>query len=433
MVSVGLRFADPHLEREFLTENIGRSLGQYRAALLLGASTYAVFGLLDRLIIDDPIYEHIIRFGLVMPALLVLALLTFAIRPGPWIEPAMSFGALIAGLGVIAIMVSSELPPDYGQAGVMVVFFFVFVFSRLRFVYALIPCLGILVAYEVAGIVGMSMTPATLLYNNFFLLAAFAVGAGGSYTLERLFRRDFVRERELDRERKRSEALLLNVLPPVIAERLQAEPGAIADHFDGVTVLFADIASFTPHSAQYHPADLVRMLDRIFTRFDALAEHHGMEKIKTIGDAYMAVGGVPQPQDDHAHRAAEMALELLRAASEFVWPDGEPVSMRVGISSGPVVAGVIGQSRFAYDLWGDTVNTASRMESHGAPGCIQVSEETYEILRDDYEFSGPAVVEVKGKGAMTTYLLVDRRSSQTSLTVTMAPNSQDLPVPPANL
>lgn len=411
MVSTGLRFADPYLEREFQAENIRRSLGQYRAALLLGAATYAIFGLLDRLFIENPIFEHIVRFGVAMPALLILALLTFVIRPGPWIEPALALGALIAGLGVIAIMVSSELPQDYGHAGVMVVFSFVFVFSRLRFVYALIPCVAILLAYEVAGIVAMSMTPAALLYNNFFLLSAFVVGAGGSYTLERFIRRDFIRERELNSERERSEALLLNVLPPVIAARLQVEPGAIADHFDGVTVLFADIASFTLRSAQYDPADLVRMLDRIFTRFDTLTEHHGMEKIKTIGDAYMAVGGVPHPQDDHAHRVADMALDLLKAAAEFAWPDGEPVSMRVGISSGPVVAGVIGQSKFAYDLWGDTVNTASRMESHGAPGCIQVSAETYKILCEDYEFAGPTDVEIKGKGSMPTYLLVERRPS----------------------
>jgi PAS domain S-box-containing protein len=228
---------------------------------------------------------------------------------------------------------------------------------------------------------------------------------------------DITRRKEIERlyselavERQRSEQLLLNILPVPIAERLKRGQTTIADSFAEVTVLFADIVGFTPMSATQSPAELVRLLGAIFSAFDRLAEKHGLEKIKTIGDAYMVVGGLPEPRPDHAEAVAAMALDMREEIHRFRSTDGQACRIRIGINTGPVVAGVIGTSKFIYDLWGDTVNVASRMESHGAPEEIHVSEATYRRLRDRYEFGPPQEVEIKGRGTMTTYYLIGPRT-----------------------
>ena len=204
----------------------------------------------------------------------------------------------------------------------------------------------------------------------------------------------------------RSESLLLNVLPRSIAERLKRERGVIAESHPDVTVLFADVVAFTPFAERTEPARVVGVLDEIFSAFDALAERHGLEKIKTIGDAYMVAAGLPEPRADHARVMATMALEMLDAFGRVGAQLGPGHSIRIGIDSGPVIAGVIGSHKFAYDLWGDTVNTASRMESHGLPGRIQVTEGVYRRLRGEFAFEERGEIEVKGKGRVVTYLLV---------------------------
>jgi adenylate cyclase len=215
--------------------------------------------------------------------------------------------------------------------------------------------------------------------------------------------------RARDAALRRSDGLLLNVLPRSIAERLKRDPGVIAEHHDQVTVLFADVVDFTPFTERTSPARVVAVLDEVFSAFDGLAERHGLEKIKTIGDAYMVVAGLPEPRPDDAAAAADMALEMQSEASRLGQALDLDLSFRIGIDSGPVIAGVIGRRKFIYDLWGDTVNTASRMESHGLPGRIQVTEATYARLRDAYEFEDRGEVEVKGKGRLHTYLLVGRQ------------------------
>ena len=219
-----------------------------------------------------------------------------------------------------------------------------------------------------------------------------------------------VTQEALRYQQQQSEDLLRNILPGPIAERLKLEPqNTIADSFAEVTVLFADIVNFTQISSHTPPTELVRSLNGIFSAFDTLAEDHGLEKIKTIGDAYMVVGGLPMPQLDHAEAIAEMALDMQRAIAQFRTNKGEPFSIRIGINTGAVVAGVIGLKKFIYDLWGDTVNTASRMESHGLANRIQVTEATYIRLRDQYLFEKRGAIQIKGKGEMTTYLLTGRR------------------------
>ncbi|HEY9822481.1 MAG TPA: adenylate/guanylate cyclase domain-containing protein [Candidatus Sericytochromatia bacterium] len=208
--------------------------------------------------------------------------------------------------------------------------------------------------------------------------------------------------------RKKSELLLLNTLPQAIAERLKKGQRTIAESFEEVTVMFADLVDFTKYSAQTSPTELVEMLNVIFSKFDQLAEHHGLEKIKTIGDAYMVVAGLPTARPDHAQAIAEMALDMQEAIAQYNTDTGQAFKIRIGINSGPVVAGVIGIKKFSYDLWGDTVNIASRMESQGIPSCIQVTAATYERLRDRYLFEERKPIQVKGKGEMTTYILKDR-------------------------
>jgi class 3 adenylate cyclase len=214
--------------------------------------------------------------------------------------------------------------------------------------------------------------------------------------------------RRLLAEQERSEGLLLNVLPAPIADRLKQGEQVIADRFPEVTVLFADLVDFTASSDRSSPERVVQVLAELFTAFDRLAARHGLEKIKTVGDAYMVAGGLPVPRPDHAQAVAEMALAVQEEAGRHRDPDGQPLAVRIGIDSGPVVAGVIGTAKFSYDLWGDTVNTASRMESTGVAGCIQVTERAYRRLRDRYRFERRGPVQVKGKGELVTWFLVGR-------------------------
>lgn len=226
-------------------------------------------------------------------------------------------------------------------------------------------------------------------------------------------------EESLRVEQKKSERLLLNVLPQEIAERLKSvqlktkvhlktSGTIIADSFEEVTVLFADIVDFTEYAASISASELVNVLNEIFSEFDHLVEQYDLEKIKTIGDSYMVVGGLPVPSKDHAEAIAEMALQMQTVIQKFKRSDGSDFSLRIGIHTGHAIAGVIGTKKFIYDLWGDTVNVASRMESYGIAGCIQVTEATYQLLKNKYQLEQRSAINIKGKGEMITYLLKGR-------------------------
>ena len=215
--------------------------------------------------------------------------------------------------------------------------------------------------------------------------------------------------RARDRAHARSESLLLNVLPAAIAERLKRDAGRIADRHPAVTVLFADIVDFTPFTERTEAEVVVGVLDDIFSAFDELARHYGAEKIKTIGDAYMVAMGVPDARVDHASAMAALAVEMRSTFNRLCQQLGLSLGLRIGIDSGPAIAGVIGRQKFSYDLWGRTINTASRMQTHGIPGAIQVSEAVFRQIRDDYEFERRGDIEIKGQGQRPTYLLGTRR------------------------
>lgn len=215
-------------------------------------------------------------------------------------------------------------------------------------------------------------------------------------------------ETELRQQRQQADRLLVNILPYRIAQRLKGGARTIAESLDQVSVLFADLVDFTAASNEMTPRQLVKLLNEIFSMFDQLAEFHRLEKIKTIGDAYMVAGGLPTPIDDHAAAIAQFALDICEAIKQYPRPDGKTFQIRVGINTGPVVAGVIGRRKFAYDLWGDTVNVASRMEATGEAQRIQVTPDLYERLKDQFQFEQRGYVAVKGRGQMMTYWLVGR-------------------------
>ena len=227
-----------------------------------------------------------------------------------------------------------------------------------------------------------------------------------------------------DAAERRSESLLLNVLPAPIAARLKRGEEPIADQHDDITVLFADLAGFTVRSAHETPAETVAVLNEVFSVFDGLVSRFGLEKIRTIGDSYMVAAGVPVARPDHAHAVCAMALDLRREVARLNKAHDWDLSFRIGINSGPAVAGIVGREKFHYDLWGDTVNVASRMESHGLPDRIQVTEAVYERLKDDFVFERRGVVDVKGKGPTLTYLLVSRVGEDSDRDLVKAPAAE---------
>src|SRR5436305_3280510 len=272
---------------------------------------------------------------------------------------------------------------------------------------ALIIALNMIVPHD-KGIV----SPAALFFGHFVtnVIASSAILYGIIFYAVRQFARA---EEAAEREHQRSEGLLVNILPPSIAERLKDRTDSeIADAFPEASILFADMAGFTARASDSTPKDLVRFLNSVYTRLDSLVERHGLEKIKTTGDAYMVVSGVPQPLPDHAAALADLALEIRDELAGLVDHKGRAVPVRIGIASGPVVAGVVGTRKFFYDVWGDAVNIASRMESTSEVGKIQVAPQTHELIAARFEFQERGVIEVRGKGLMQTWFLVGRKPAE---------------------
>jgi class 3 adenylate cyclase len=314
----------------------------------------------------------------------------------------------LAGLAVLALIAVSGTTEQYAAPALLLIAIFAFVVIRLRFVFALVAAGTYLVGYVV--VVSFGPTRGTVL-DVFLVGAAVLAGLAATYLLETGARDVFAQRRlieaqaaELAEAHRTSERLLLNVLPASVAERLKSGETPIADAYDDATVLFADLVGFTPLASSLSPADTVVLLDRLFSAFDELAMRHGLEKVKTIGDAYMVVGGVPETSSDHPARVVAMGREMLDAVAALARDIDRALDVRIGIHTGPVVAGVIGTSKFIYDLWGDTVNVASRLESNGVAGAVQMSETTW--LRAGgikAERRGP--IELKGRGTVVAYVI----------------------------
>jgi class 3 adenylate cyclase len=407
-----LRFS-PAIEGAFRADYAERWRSTNRAAFAAGLGTFAAFGLVDVFATSRSLAEvWVLRFALGVPPAVAVLVLSYT-RAFPRLMQSMTaavvftFGALIIGMEIV--IDPDEIGYHLYLFGIAPVTAFGYAAPRLRFWYAAATGWAIWVATFVVGVdhdVWSASASAIEFSVILALLAAVNIaGMIGAYLMEAGSRRGFVQELIAQRERKRSDLLLHNILPGSVAERLKRGED-VAEAFEEATVMFADLVDFTPFAEKQSPHELMLLLNSFFSRFDALAERYGLEKIKTIGDCYMAAGGVPIPQPNHAERAANMALSLQEEVRVLGRESGCPFDLRVGIDTGPLVAGVIGTKKFSYDLWGDTVNMASRMQSHAAPGEIMVTASTFRRLRHRYLFDGPRTVAVKGKGERPTYRLL---------------------------
>lgn len=416
----------PELEEEFQRYRFEKALPLSRLTLVLGAGLYAAFGLLDQWVLPNAVHAAwVIRFGVVCPIVLGVFGLSFTRMFRRFAQPLLATVTLSAGLGIVAIIgLGDQQAANLYYAGLVIVLFLTYTLLQLRFTYATLSSLIFMGAYEWVAIVLRPTPSLILLSNNFFFVTANVVGMLAGYTLERGVRTDFLQRRVIETQRREADKLLRNVLPEAIAQRLKTEEGAIADYVPDVTVLFADFVGFTALSERLAPSALLHVLSEMFTAFDRLADKHGLEKIKTIGDAYMVAGGVPNPLPGHAKAVADMALEMLGEVAALGKKLDLPFQIRIGVHSGPVIAGVIGIKKFSYDLWGDTVNTASRLEAHGVAGAIQVSAMLRERLGDAYLFEERGVIQLKGKGPVEAYLLRGRRAASASPVATQTDRPQ---------
>jgi class 3 adenylate cyclase len=411
-----LRFGDPELESAFQADAFRHNLANIRFAFLAGAALWVVWGLLLRphiLALSERSLDTIMRYGVFIPMLVVGFALTFTRRferIWEWVSVTIATTTLL--LWVVYVSQVVTLPLEYGYIGVVLITAFTYTLLRLRFVLVLL-----VTAIGIAGYVTYAFTASYIFEASRTLLVLFLVsfgflGALAAYRMERFTRQLFLRERQLSRERSRSDTLLLNTFPEAIVDQLKTSAGGrVARRFDEVSVIFADAVGSTPQAARTSPEAFADALDELFRRFDGIAERHGLEKIKTIGDAYVAVAGAPTPVPDHAHAAAAMALEMVTDAGRVRWPSGDPIVVRVGVASGPAVAGVIGDRRFAYDLWGDTVNLANRLEQSAPHGGVLVSESTAIASADGFDFGPPRTLDLKGKGPTSVRVLLGRSSN----------------------
>jgi class 3 adenylate cyclase len=411
LAGLRLRFPDPGLEAAFREDRFHLNLGNVRFAFLAGIGLWIAWGILLRphmLVLQDQQRDTIIRFGVFIPMLVIGYAFSFTrlfSRVWEW----TSFAIAVATI-VIWVYYSSQihtLPAEFGYVGVILITAFTYTLLRLRFFLVVMTALiGIAVylpyAFTARYIFDVSKVLATLYLFSFALLGGLA-----AYWMERFTRQLFLRQRELDQERARSDGLLLNILPQAVVEQLKSSSGErIAQAFDEVSVVFVDAVGSTEQAARSTPEEFADALDALFRWFDELADRYGLEKIKTIGDAYMAVAGAPVPMEGHAAAAVGMAHEILAGSRTLRWPSGDPIAVRGGVATGPVVAGVIGERKFAYDVWGDTVNLASRLEEHGEPGQILVAQLTANDVMDRYGFGPVQMVDLKGKGATPAHLLL---------------------------
>jgi class 3 adenylate cyclase len=420
-----LRFRDPDAERAFVVRDAVDALPIVRAGLGQSMAAWVAGWVFAWVQVPQHRVELSAVVGGVMAPFLALAILATYRRA--WSHHAQllaTIGNVLAGGCMVTLGLIFREQPVLVLGGLVIVTFFGFVMLRIRTRSAAIAVLMYTVPYQLllvhhgrVGVLGAGEVP---VYSFVIWLAIFCgviVAGVGELNARQSFAKSLLieaQQREIEREHARAERLLLNVLPAPIAERLKAHEEVIADGHGAVTVLFADIVGFTPLSQRVTPHDLVEILNRLFTAFDELAARFGVEKIKTIGDAYMVASGLPAPRPDHAEAAADLALAMRAAVQELGGAYDPPLEIRVGLHSGPVVAGVIGKSKFSYDLWGDTVNTAARMESHGVPGEIQVTESTRAELHDAFELDEGGDIGVQGKGPLRTYLMKGRKPASSA-------------------
>ncbi len=414
-----LRFPDEVIETQFRKEYLANTVSTTRLALLLGLILYSLFGILD--IYAIPVSKDvvwIIRYVIVAPVILLVLAASYVRSLQKYMQAFMCVVVAVSGLGIVT-MISITTEAEFGNrfyfTGLILISMWAYSLLRLRFWYAVLANLIIMAGYEFASIEMKKLLESEtgiviFTMHNFFFLGANVIGMFGSYYLERYTRRDFLQKYTIQAQRDRADKLLYNVLPKQIAERLKESDETIAEEFSSATVLFADIVNFTPISARFGPLEVVEMLNELFSHFDELVDKYGVEKIQVAGDGYMVAAGVPTPRPDHATILAQLALDMLDYVKREEFLGGKhPIEIRIGLNSGPLIAGVIGRKKYFYALWGDMVNTASRMESHGESGKIQITRETYELVKDEFACEYIGEITVKGKGQMEAWHLIARK------------------------
>ena len=377
-------------------------------ALILGTLVFLSFYVgFDRVLdIDNSLATLAIRIGMVATAMVV------AVLPRPifvrYLQSIMMTLVTAVGLAYVAIMLILRGGLMQGTAGTVLILMYNFVFFRLRFIPSLVAGIIITAAHEEA--IRYALPTNMVFVQNFFVVLTLISGAAISYLLESRFRTQFLTNRQLDAERLRANGLIEALFPARIAERLKAGEKVIPESHGEASVLFSDLVGFTTLTEKLSPGQLVEVLNDYFSMLDRLTEKHGVEKIKTIGDAYMVVSGLSEMGRNTAEHIADFALEMREAIQRYAEQHNFPLALRIGISTGQVISGVIGLKKPSFDLWGETVNLASRMESHSEPGQIQVSETTYWRLHERYELTCRGGIEVKGLGRVETYFLQGKKA-----------------------
>jgi guanylate cyclase len=425
-------------EKSFQDYHYHKTILNARAAVGLSLVLNTVFIFFDdRTLSVSRNYIYLIRYAIIGPLVLLGLVLLFL----PFFKRLMqlilsAIGVLIGLAAILIVALVQPQEPGYmlNQIVLILTIVAMYNFLQLKFFYAtLIGWLNVINYVIVAGFIqdGLSEPKMTFFLSNvFFCIIANILGMFGAYSIELYQRRDFVQRQLIEREQNKAERLLLNILPEEIAATLKETPRTIADQYHNVSILFADVVNFTPLSARLAPTELVELLNEMFSHFDTLVEKHRLEKIKTIGDCYMVAAGVPRMRPDHAQALARLALEMQQYVAERTFLDGLHLELRMGINSGPVVAGVIGHKKFSYDLWGDTVNIASRMESQGVMGRIQITRATYELLKAEFNCQPAGKIKAKGRGELEVWHLLSEAGALESQELARCENS---PAPPLGM
>jgi adenylate cyclase len=401
------RFIDPSLERRYRDQRLEFRLNSLGVVAFAGVVIWVSFTLLNSFTVRDPSQLLLlVRATAIIYTAMIFAA-TLLVKPGRWIYPVgfLGFAVQVPLLTCVLAFMSPLSLPYYPPTAIFMML------GTLSFAVGLsfLESFAIAVCTTCAFFISVRVLwpePSLLVIFHFAWLATVIAFAGvNSYLLDRTQRIAWLQEKHLLHAEGQIRNLLHNVLPPSIAVRKLAGESPIADRFAEASLLFADVVDFTSLCARFDSAQVVSMLSELISRFDRIVAEHGLEKIKTIGDCYMVAAGIPQPLPGHLKKLARSALRMLEETSKARAPDGSPIAIRIGVHTGPVTAGVIGEAKFIFDVWGDTVNTASRMESHGVAGRIQVTEAVRAALLDDYHFAGPNTIEVKGKGPTQVWFL----------------------------
>ena len=406
------------LEHEFLRQYNQDSTRFARIALILGGIVYVGFYIWD-VVIDFEHSTQTLAIRLVI-ALLVAAVLMIPRRIfTPNLQIVLTLAVVTAGVAHVGILALIKEGFVVGIPSLILILAYDFVFFRLLFIPSLIGGILIIAAHDV--VMSKYFLPMDLVIGyNFAIIAILISGAAVSFLLEGLYRNQFLKTKELAAERAKADNLIESIFPARIAQKLKAGEATVAESHGEATILFSDLVGFTNLSRRLAPGHLVEVLTDYFSMLDELTEKHGVEKIKTVGDAYMVASGLNYERENSAEHIADFALEMVEAIRRYADQHHFPLALRVGISTGQVVSGVIGLKKPLFDVWGDTVNLASRMESTSEAGQIQVSEATYWRLQESYDLVPRGAIDVKGIGPVETFFLIGRKTADASVETSLS-------------